>query len=507
MTDWNEGYVHDINYTHGFYRELTPALLNLGLTLAGLESPAIDRPFNYCELGSGQGVSANILAAANPNGQFWATDFNPSHAAGAAQLAVSGGLTNIRFLDKSFQEFLAMDTPQFDYITLHGIYSWISPESRKAIVDVIASKLRVGGVVYISYNTLPGWAAAMPLRQLLSDFSDGKEERSERRIERALGFAEKLREIKAGYFADSPKIGQRLDRMKGMSRAYLAHEYLNRHWTPFYFTDVAHELAAAKLTFAASAHIGDHMDNVALPQPAQALLNEIADPVRRQQARDYVVNQQFRRDVFIKGAVPINQVQRGSALSATRIALMKSKDKISLEVPFPVGVCKLRPEIYTPILEQLTSGPKTLAELIQALAPQKIDQGSIVQAAMVLAGTGDVAPALGAQQEAQCRQQAERFNTAMLQRATTSGEIYYLASPVIGSGVPVTRLEMLMLLAVRSKTDPARFVWQSVAPQGVRMMVEGKRLYTEEENLTEIGKRAEEFKVERLPLLKGLGIS
>jgi predicted O-methyltransferase YrrM len=505
MADWNEGYVHDIAYTHGFYRELTPALLNFGLALAGLEGPSIDRPFNYCELGSGQGISTNILAAANPNGQFWATDFNPSHAAGAAQLAASAGLANLRCLDKSFQEFLTLDTPQFDYITLHGIYSWISPESRKAIVDVIASKLRVGGVVYISYNTLPGWAAAMPLRQLLSDFSDGKEDRSERRVERALAFADKLREINAGYFSD-PKIGQRLERMKGMSRAYLAHEYLNRHWTPFYFTDVARELAAAKLSFAASAHIGDHMDSVALSRPAQALINEIGDPVRRQQARDYIVNQQFRRDVFIKGPVTINQAQRGGILGATRIALMKPKEKVALEVPFPVGVCKLRPEIYHPILEQLASGPKTLAELAQALAPQKIDQGNIMQAVTVLAGTGDVAPALSAQQEAERRKHTDRFNTVLLDRATTGGEINYLASPVTGSGVPVARLEMLMLLALRRNVDPVSFVWQSIARQGIRMVVEGKRLETEPENLAELGKRFDEFKLERLPLLRGLGI-
>jgi predicted O-methyltransferase YrrM len=507
MADWNDGYVHDIAYTHGFYRELTPALLNFGLTLAGFEHPAIDRPFTYCELGSGQGVSANILAAANPDGEFWATDFNPSHAAGAAQLAASGKLTNIHCLDKSFREFLATDAPQFDYITLHGIYSWISPESRKAIVDVIASKLRVGGVVYISYNTQPGWSAAMPLRQLLSDFSDGKEERSERRVERAIAFAEKLREIKAGYFSDNPKVGQRLDRIKGMSRAYLAHEYLNQHWSPFYFTDVAHDLAAAKLSFVASAHVGDQMDDVALPQPARALLNEITDPVRRQQARDYVVNQQFRRDIFIKGAVPINQVRRGAALGATRIALMKPKDKVSLEVAFPVGVCKLRPEVYTPILEQLATGPKTLGELVLALAPQKIEQASVAQAAMVLVGTGDVAPALSVQQEEQRRTQTERFNVALLERATNSGEISYLSSPVIGSGVAVSRLEMLILLALRRKADPVRFVWQSFASQGVRMLVDGKRLNTEEENLTEIGKRLEEFKSERIPLLQHLGIS
>jgi hypothetical protein len=66
---------------------------------------------------------------------------------------------------------------------------------------------------------------------------------------------------------------------------------------------------------------------------------------------------------------------------------------------------------------------------------------------------------------------------------------------------------MLMLLALRRNVDPARFVWQSIARQGVRMVVEGKRLETEEENLAELGKRCEEFKAERVPLLQSLGIN
>ena len=151
----------NLPYTHGFYRELAPAMLNFALALRGYQTPALDRPFAYCELGSGQGVSANLLAAANPAGVFWATDFNPSHAAGAAELASCGGLGNIRCLDKSFQDFLRLETPDFDYIAFHGICSWVSPENRQAIVDTIAAKLRVGGVVYASHNTLPGWSTAL----------------------------------------------------------------------------------------------------------------------------------------------------------------------------------------------------------------------------------------------------------------------------------------------------------------------------------------------------------
>jgi len=59
------------------------------------------------------------------------------------------------------------DLPDFDFITLHGIYSWISPENRRTIVEFMRRKLKPGGIVYISYNCMPGWAGMMPLRRLL----------------------------------------------------------------------------------------------------------------------------------------------------------------------------------------------------------------------------------------------------------------------------------------------------------------------------------------------------
>lgn len=507
MSDWSQGYVVDLPYTHGFYRELSPALLNFALTLRGFQAPSLDKTFAYCELGSGQGVSANLLAAANPAGAFWATDFNPSHAAGAAELAASGGLANIRCLDKSFQDFLKLETPAFDYIAFHGIYSWVSPDSRQAIVDIVAAKLRVGGVVYASYNTLPGWSAALPLRQLLTDFGEEDRAPPEQRLEKSLALADKLIAAKAGYFTDNPGVPQRLSRMKKMPRNYLVHEYLNRYWTPFYFTDVVRELGAAKLSFACSAHIGDQMDHVGLKPEAQALLNEIGDPVRRQQVRDYMVNQQFRRDVFVKGAVQLSPVQRQATLNATRFALLNVKSAVKMEVRLPVGVCKLKPEVYQPVLEQLAAGPRSLTELNHVLAVQKLDAPTILQAIMMLVSAGDVAPALPTAGEAERKKQTERFNTALMGRAVHSSEIAYLASPVTGAGVQVDRLECLLLLAERQKAEPIDFIWRVIGPQGVRLVADGKRLEGEAENRAELTKRATRFKTERRPVLQTLGIA
>src|SRR5687768_3923437 len=106
MADWASGYVTDINYTSGFYGELTPSRLSYTALALATNAVGADQPLQYCELGCGQGFSANLLAAANPHVQFHATDFNPSQIAGANILARDAALPNVKFYDQSFADFL-----------------------------------------------------------------------------------------------------------------------------------------------------------------------------------------------------------------------------------------------------------------------------------------------------------------------------------------------------------------------------------------------------------------
>ena len=217
MTSWTSGYVADLGYTHGFYRELTPELIRFVALAKGMQAGS---SLTYCELGCGQGFSANLIAASNPHIQVYATDFNPAQIAGARALAVDGGASNVHFFDHAFEQF--GDEPslpdQFDVIALHGIYSWISPENRQHIVDFVRRRLKVGGLLYISYNTLPGWAAAMPLRRLMVDHA-GSNGPSAPRIEAAIGFVDKVQAAQAAYFTQNPTVGPRFEKLKGMSRS------------------------------------------------------------------------------------------------------------------------------------------------------------------------------------------------------------------------------------------------------------------------------------------------
>ena len=99
------------------------------------------------------------------------TDFNPAQAGFAQELVASSG-ADAHLFDEAFAEFAQRDMPEFDYIGLHGIWSWISDENRAVIVDFIRKKLKVGGVVYISYNTLPGWGSFVPLRHLMTHHAE-----------------------------------------------------------------------------------------------------------------------------------------------------------------------------------------------------------------------------------------------------------------------------------------------------------------------------------------------
>ena len=54
--DWTFGYRADIGYTHGYYRDLSPVMLEFAL-LSKMQSHRVGRPLRYLELGYGQEVS------------------------------------------------------------------------------------------------------------------------------------------------------------------------------------------------------------------------------------------------------------------------------------------------------------------------------------------------------------------------------------------------------------------------------------------------------------------
>lgn len=501
----------DVSYTHGFYRELTPSYLGFAALVQGQSVPGLRaEPLAYCELGCGQGFSTNLLAGANPHIQFYATDFNPTHIVGARDLARAAQLDNVRFFDDSFAEFVDNPSlPVFDIVALHGIYSWISPENRRFIVQFIRRKLKPGGLVYISYNTMPGWAPIMPLRHLLAEHAAARGPKPiTTKIDDAIAFAERLVAVKSRFFKDNPKAGGRLERMKSQSRAYLAHEYFNRDLTPFYFSELAQELSEAKLTWAGSAHVLDSVDAINLTTEQREVLGEIDDPVLRQTVRDHIVDQQFRRDIFIKGSKPLSRIGGREEWLNARFALSARASDIPRTMRGNLGEMKLDLGIYDPLLAALDATPRTLRDLFEESTIAKVGQAKVQQALTFLVGEGHCHPCLPAAGEPERRALAEGFNLAVAESAREGDTYSSFASPVTGGGIRVNRMNQLIWLAKRQNApDVPQYIWTVLQRVGQRVMKEGKPLSTAAENLAELRTMVATYERDVEPILVNVGVS
>jgi SAM-dependent methyltransferase len=167
---------------------------------------------------------------------------------------------------QTFAEFFARDDlPVFDFVGAHGVWSWVSAANRDRIVAFLQQRLRPGGVFYLSYNALPGWAPMLPLRDLLM--------RSVQAAPAAMPLADRieqaLRDVAMRLARDPsfeeahPGIEAELRTIRGKRTAYLAHELFNRDWAPMHPEEVAAILCRAGLRFAAFA--GDPGEGAAGP--------------------------------------------------------------------------------------------------------------------------------------------------------------------------------------------------------------------------------------------------
>jgi SAM-dependent methyltransferase len=508
MTDWTSGYMADVGYTFGYYQELNPLRARLAFLNAGLVPP--ERGV-HCELGYGQGMSANIHAAAS--GSTWyGSDFNPAQAAFAKELAIASG-ANAHLTDEAFADFCTRtDLPEFDSIGLHGIWSWINDENRAVIVDFIRRKLKVGGVLYISYNTQPGWAAMVPMRDLLTEHSEVMGIAGQgiaKRIDGALEFADKLLATNPNYLKANPVVTERLKGIKAHNRNYLAHEYYNRDWLPMPFSKMAQWLAPAKVDFACNADYLGHIDQVNLTAEQQALLKEIPDVMFQQTVRDFMVNQQFRKDYWVKGARKLNPLEQAEAFREQKVLLAIYRSDVSLKVTGALGEANMQEAVYNPILDALADHkPQTLGQLEQALKDKNIAFAQLVQAVGVLAASGTLVAVQDEVLTPKAKKHTDKLNAFLMDKCRASADISYLASPVTGGGIPANRFQQLFMLAlVQGKQLPeewAQSTWQVLAVQGQKIVKEGKTLETPEENLAELNIQATAFATKQLPIMKAL---
>jgi hypothetical protein len=509
MSSWSEGYVTEADYVANYVPELNPLRSRLLLAHAGF---APQGPMAHaCELGFGLGLNTVIHAAAS-NITWWGTDFSPSQTLFASNLASSGGV-DLQLFDQSFAEFChRTDLPDFDFVALHGVWSWISDANRTEVIDFLRRKLRVGGTVYISANSMPGCAQMVPVRNLMRTFFDrgvAPADGSLANAKKAQAFAEKLLQDNPQMAAAYPLAARAVEAMKHHGPQYISHEYLNRDWRPMSFSEIADLLDASKLGFACSATASHHFDQYFLTHEQQQALSATPDFKIRETMRDFMINRGFRRDYWVKGGLRAPAAAM-RALLQQRLVLARPKAGATRHVPEGALTPELTSTLVEPMLDLLADHQAHSVEyLVQALAKLGHAEPDVLRTLLCLVANYTLACAQDEASVATSTPRAQKLNAEIVRRSMDSSDVSSLASPVTGGGIGVPQIQLQMLAARASgHTDPQQWasqIWPSYRAKGQVFTLNGIPLRTDEENLHYIGELGQTFSRLELPMLQALG--
>ncbi len=347
------GYVLELPYTWGFFEYQSPTLLSYIAARAGFRPPAADSAFSYVDLGCGNGVTVNMLAASFPNARFWGIDINPEHIDNARQSAARAGLNNVTFLDCSFAEALGRPFPEFDFITLHGIYSWVGQNVREEIHDFIDRHAGPRCILYQCYNAMPGAAKLIPLWKVMRSHGRKSGRGIAQTVPEGLAVLEDLAELNAKFFQDHPTAKRRVDKIGQRDLAYLLHEFGNSAFEPQFFADTASTYGLLGFSYAGSARPDRNNPENLLSRRFSPVLEVIDDPTEREALSSFIRNEGFRWDVYARGTCTSDPGHITDCLGPMRFGALPSGQKVKPVQPLGRRRIDLRRAPYRALLRLL----------------------------------------------------------------------------------------------------------------------------------------------------------
>ena len=435
MSGWAGGYVADVEYVPGYYRQQSPPHLALACLLGGVAVGFPAEDAHYLELGCGHGVGALLLAAANPSWRVTAVDYNPAHVASARALAHAAGITNATFLEADLATLAGSEAaraiPAADVVSLHGVWSWVSPEVQAGITRLLAAVVAPGGLVHVSYNALPGWQGAIGLQRVVLEAGQRAGGRSDRMAVAGLELVRELHALEASQVRTGTLAEALIERIGAASPRYLAHEFMNAHWQPCFHADVAAALAGAKLDWVASANLLESFNELSFGAEQRAILDRYDDPLMRELLKDSFVPRHLRHDLFVRGARRLPDAARDAALSEVVLALTVPPAKFDYTMHVPVGQAEMGPT-FRPVVAALAEGPARVGAL---LAGQD-GQGNPAELAGVLVGSNQAIPV--------ARPGAPPSPGALRLNAVLGRQVNSIADPGNSTGLASARLGAAM---------------------------------------------------------------
>jgi cyclopropane fatty-acyl-phospholipid synthase-like methyltransferase len=287
-----------IYYTH-------PNRLATVATLLGMKPAPVEK-CRVLEIGCFDGVNLAAMAVGLPHCEFVGVDSAATAIARGRAMAEELGLKNLTLRHLDVME-MAPDYGVFDYIVVHGLYTWVPPPVCEQIMSICKGSLAPQGVAYISYNTFPGCHSRVMLREMMQfhnrDFHDPQQQMQQ-------GF-NLLKLLANSLESDSEPYTKflqgELERLGNRSLESLYHDELSEVFAPLYFHQFMEHAQRHDLQFLGEADFFDMVPRGMTPKAVEVLERIGDDIVLREQYLDFMRGRHFRKTLLCHQGVVLNR--------------------------------------------------------------------------------------------------------------------------------------------------------------------------------------------------------
>lgn len=299
----NKNTYNELLYKSNPFHYTAPALLEAYGRLYGL-TPKDSRKARVLELGSSFGGNIISQALYNPEAKFIGVDLTAEQVKKGNEVIEKIGLQNIKLIEKNILD-INEDFGKFDYIIVHGVFSWVPDNVKEKIIKICNENLTEEGIAYISYNTYPGWKEPDKVREMMlyankyfPNVTQGD------KVQRGKAFLSIVAEQMKSYTDISEKKGdfiRHIEEVIGMQDYYVGHEQLENINDPMYLHEFVDMLQKENLEYVSDIGLRLSISGVYTDSTIEKLQQlSQGNHVIKEQCLDFILDTKFRRAVICK---------------------------------------------------------------------------------------------------------------------------------------------------------------------------------------------------------------
>ena len=374
-------YTTKIEYPAIFWADHSPKNASFQAALRGVMPIDVSEPFTYCDLACGPGETLALYAKCYPHAHFFGVDINEAHVKRAQERVDELGLDNVTVLKGDLRDLSNLDLPQFDFIALAGVISWLPLKLQREALKSACSLLSPNGLLIVHYMVAPIAGLLRCVPALLSALSPKGRELTIEDVKGSFEKFKQLADVRFGVFYEQRNSFERQYQKFTRHPDYTAHDYLEASGTLLSFEDFADMVEENGAEFVTSAARQISLPDAYVSPTFQHLFDVDGDWRSQQTLLHILAKSGGRVDIFSKPRerVSLDEILDSDFFKTLWIDVWHRDWRGVLARANKAAQINLEATPYLQIMERAASRACTIGEIVAEVADQTQDTAATLR--------------------------------------------------------------------------------------------------------------------------------